>query len=60
MPTSIGITHKITYRRPNDDTIHELGWTCPKGWSLTSVREAFQIQFPSAEIISIEEVPCSI
>ena len=55
-----GITHKITYRRPTDDTIHKLEWTCPKGWNRAAVREAFQIQFPGAEIISITETPCSI
>jgi hypothetical protein len=60
MSTFTGITHKITYRRPTDDTIHKLEWTCPKGWSLTAVREAFQIRFPGAEIIKITEAPCSI
>jgi len=58
MSTFIGITHRITYRRPTDGTIHKLEWTCPKGWGRTAVREAFQIQFPGAEIFSIEEVPC--
>jgi hypothetical protein len=60
MTPAIGITHKITYRRPIDDTIHKLEWNCPKGWSRSAVREAFQIQFPGAEIISITEAPCSI
>ena len=60
MSVLTGITHKIIYRRPIDDTIHKLEWTCPKGWSLTAVREAFQIRFPGAEIIKIAEAPCSI
>jgi hypothetical protein len=60
MAMSTGITHKIIYRRPIDDTIHKLEWTCPKGWSLTAVREAFYVQFPAAEIIEITEAPCSL
>jgi len=60
MSVFTGITHKITYRRPTDDTIHKLEWSCPKGWGRTAVREAFYAQFPGAEILSIEEAPCSI
>ena len=60
MSTFIGITHKITYRRLTDDAIHKLEWTCPKGWSLTAVRDAFYAQFPAAEIIEITEAPCSL
>ncbi len=60
MSTFIGITHKITYRRPTDDTIHKLEWTCPKGWSRAAVREAFYAQFPGAEIIEITEASCSL
>jgi hypothetical protein len=60
MSTLTGITHKITYRRLTDDTIHKLEWTCPKGWGRTAVREAFYAQFPAAEIIEITEAPCSL
>jgi hypothetical protein len=60
MSAFTGITHKITYRRPTDDTIHKLEWSCPKGWGRTAVREAFYAQFRGAEILSIEEAPCSI
>jgi hypothetical protein len=54
---STGITHLITYRRHYDNGTITLEWTCPKGWSTSAVRDAFQTQFPSAEIISITEVP---
>jgi len=58
MTTSTGITHLITYRRHHDhETTITLEWTCPKGWSTSAIREAFEIQFPSAEIIKITEVP---
>jgi hypothetical protein len=60
MSTFTGITHKITYRRLTDDTIHKLEWNCPRGWSRTAVREAFYAQYAAAEIISIEELPCSL
>jgi hypothetical protein len=60
MAAAIGITHKIIYRRPIDDTIHKLEWNCPRGWSRAAVREAFQAQFPGAEIIGITEAPYSI
>jgi hypothetical protein len=60
MAMTTGITHQIIYRRPIDDTMHKLEWTCPRGWNRTAVREAFQVQFPGAEIISITETPCSI
>ena len=60
MSTLTGITHKITYRRLTDDTIHKLEWTCPKGWGRTAVREALYAQVPAAEIIEITEAPCSL
>ena len=60
MSTLTGITHKITYRRLTDDTIHKLEWTCPKGWSRTAVQEVFYAVFPAAEIIKITEAPCSL
>jgi hypothetical protein len=55
-----GITHTITYRRSTDDTIHKLEWSCPNGWGRSAVREAFYAQYAAAEIISIEELPCSL
>jgi hypothetical protein len=60
MSTFIGITHKITYRRHIDDSVHKLEWICPKGWTRSAVREAFYAQHRNAEILSIEEVPCSL
>ncbi len=60
MSTFTGITHTITYRRAIDNATLELEWTCPKGWGASAVRDAFEAQFPGAEIISITDAPCSI
>jgi hypothetical protein len=60
MSAAIGITHTITYRRAIDNATLKLEWTCPKGWGASAVRDAFEAQYPGAEIISITEDPCSI
>ena len=42
----------ITYRK-NNETI-TIEWIIPTGWSESAISEAFERQYPQAEIISLE------
>ena len=41
----------IQYRK-NDET-HSIEWIVPTGWSEPAIREAFDRQYPQAEILAI-------
>ena len=44
--------YSITYRK-NNETIN-IEWIVPTGWSESAISEAFERQYPQAEIISLE------
>ena len=48
----------ITYRRKEDETI-TLEWVAPKGWGQDAIRDAFYVQYPTSEILTIAELPCA-
>ena len=46
--------YSITYRK-NNETIN-IEWIVPTGWSESAISEAFERQYPQAEIIRLEAV----
>ena len=49
------MAYAITYRK-NNETVVIPEWIVPTGWGETAIREAFELQFPQAEIISLEAI----
>ena len=47
------MAYAITYRKNNEIVVIP-EWIVPTGWSESAISEAFERQYPQAEIISIE------
>lgn len=48
------MAYSITYRKNNEQI--NIEWIVPTGWGETAIRESFELQFPQAEIISLEAI----
>ena len=48
------MAYAITYSKNNEQI--NIEWIVPTGWSESAISEAFERQYPQAEIISIEAV----
>jgi hypothetical protein len=49
---------RITYLCKRTNEPHTVEWVAGKFWTLDSIRECFEQRYPTAEILTIQRVPC--
>jgi hypothetical protein len=48
------VTYEIIYRNTQTNEQHSIEWIAPTGWSQDAIRECFEQQYPTAEVLFIK------
>ena len=48
------MTYEIIYRNTQTNEQRTIEWVAPKGWSQHTIRECFEQQYPTAEVLFIK------
>jgi hypothetical protein len=48
------VTYEIIYRNTQTNEQRTIEWIAPTGWSQDTIRECFEQQYPTAEVLIIK------
>jgi hypothetical protein len=48
------VTYEIIYRNTQTNEQRSIEWIAPTGWSQDTIRECFEQQYPTAEVLFIK------
>jgi hypothetical protein len=48
------VTYEIIYRNTQTNEQRTIEWIAPTGWSQDTIRECFEQQYPTAEVLFIK------